>query len=152
MDARKKAAETILDRGVRFKMPAPFLIRILRLNRIRVKPFRPGTILEFSRIILDNDLESAESATVEQLHLKIKPIARCIAVSILNSRVRIKWFTGIYSKWLLWRTHYLNLIEMFVTLKELNAAHDFTSITRFFCHQTRMMMNPKNLGHEKTGS
>lgn len=152
MDARIRAADTILDRGVRFKMPAPFFIRLLGLNKIRIKPFRPGTILEFSRIVLEAGLENASELSVLQLQAKVKPIARCLAVSQLNSRWKIKWLSGLWTRWILWHTHYLNLIEMFLTLQRINAAYDFTIITKFYSQQTAMMMNPKNLGQQRNGS
>lgn len=146
MNTQQKAAETILDRGVRFKMPAPALIRFLRLNRLTIRPFRPGTILEFSRVVIEHDLE--ETKALEHMVIKLEPIAKCIAIAALNSRLKIKWFTKIYTRWLLWRCHYTQLLEMFAVLSQINSVQDFTSITKFFCQQTTMMMSPRNLGQE----
>ncbi len=146
MKTQQKAAETILDRGVRFKMPAPAFVRFLRLNRLTIRPFRPGTILEFSIVVLENDL--GETMTIEQMVTKLKPMAKCIAIAVLNSRLKIKWFANIYTHWLLWRCHYTQLLEMFAVLSQINSVQDFTSITKFFHQQTTMMMSPRNLGQE----
>ncbi len=149
MDTQQKAAETILDRGVRFKFSAPGIVRFLRLNRITIRPFRPGTILEFSCVVLENELKEAK--TIEQKVVSIKPIARCIAIAVLNSRLKIKWFTNIYTRWLLWHCHYIDLLEMYEALVKINKAQDFTSITKFFYQQTTLMMSPRNLGQENGG-
>ncbi len=147
-----KAAETILDRGVRFTMPAPFIIRLLRLNRIRVKPLRPGTILEFARVVQEHNLQDVKSeATFKEMVKNIEPLAECLAIAVLNHRLKIKWFTGLYTRWFLWRCHYIQLIEMFAVLSKLNQAHDFTTITKFFCQQTTSMMSPRNLGQQASG-
>jgi|SRR5690554_258098 len=147
-----KAADTILDRGVRFTMPAPFLIRLLRLNRIRVKPLRSGAILEFSRVVLRHKLHDLNSeATFDQMVKNIEPLAECLAIAVLNNEFKIKWFTGIYTRWFLWRCHYIQLMEMFAVLSKLNQAHDFTIITKFFCQQTTSMMSPRNLGQQANG-
>jgi len=152
METQQAAADRLLDRGVRFKIPAPAFIRFLGLNRLTIRPFRPGTILEFSRVVLEHQLQDMLAAEkYEQLIESIEPIARCIAIAALNSRMRIKWLTPIMTKWLMWRTSYSQLLEMFMVLVELNKIQDFTPITRFFCHQTRMMMSPKNLGHQANG-
>lgn len=152
MNTQQQAADRLLDRGVRFKMPAPVLLRWLRLNRLTIRAFRPGTILEFSRVVMAHKLEEAMVLDKhEQLEKSLEPIARCIAIAALNSRLRIKWFTSTLTRWLLWRSNSTNLLEMFAVIMELNKLQDFTVITKFFCHQQTMMMSPRNLGQQENG-
>lgn len=151
MDARNKAAETILDRGVRFIMPAPVLLKWMRLNRITVRPLRPGTILEISRVVVSNELEEALMLTeFSQLEKSIEPLTKCIALSVLNGKLKIRLFSRILTKMLLWKLDTLQLLEMFIRIKELNAVTDFMSITGFYCQQAQMMTKP-NLGQENGG-
>lgn len=149
MDTEIRAADSILDRGVRFKMPAPWIIRVLHLNRIRVKASRPGAILEFSKVVIKHGLTG--QMTVEQMQNKLEPLSECLAITVLNGRLRIKYLKRLATRWFLWRCHYTQLIEMFVVLQRLNQMQDFTHITRFYYQQTKMMMSPRNLGQKQNG-
>lgn len=151
MDSRKRAAETILDRGVRFILPAPGYLRMFRLNRINVRPLRPGSILEISRVVVEHKLEeSLMLAEFDQLSLSIEPICQCLAIAVLNGKWKIRLFKKILTKLLLWKFDTLQILEMFVRIKELNNVMDFMSITAFFCQQTQMMTN-RNPGQEVSG-
>jgi len=151
MDTRKRTAETILDRGVRFIVPAPDFIKWLHLNRINVRPLRPGTILEIARVVVDSKLEEALMlAEFSQLKDSLEPICECTALAVLNGKWKIKLFRKVLTKMLLWKFDTLQLLEMFIKIKELNAVMDFTSITEFFCQQTQMMTNP-NPGQGASG-
>jgi hypothetical protein len=151
MDARLKAAERILDRGVRFRLPAPFFSRLFRLNRIEIKPLKAGTIMEFSRIVLKHQLEEAISLrNYDFLSKSIEPVARCLAVAVLNDRKKIEQRTDKLQKWLMWRVNPQLLIEMFLIVEPMTRTSDFMIITRYFVMQTLMMLNP-NLGQEENG-
>jgi len=151
MDQRLVAAERILNRGVRFRMPAPFFSRLLRRNRITVRPLKPGTIFEFSTIVLENNLEEATTLSdCAALVKSIKPIARCIAVAMLNDEKKIATRTERLQQKLLWKVNTSFLIKIYLTISEMNSSADFMNITRYFVIQTLMMMNP-NLGQESDG-
>lgn len=149
MDARIEAAERLLDRGVRFKLPASFFQRLLKRNVIDIHPLKAGTIFEFSIVLLGNGLEEAlEKEDWSFLQQAIKPIARCVAIAILNSKERIEKESDELAEKLLWQIPAGKLVEMFRVIAVQNRISDFTNITKFFCRQTMMMMNPKNLGQE----
>ena len=151
MDARLEAAKRILHRGVRFRLPAPFLKRLFRKNIIEVRPLYPGTILEFATIVLENNLEEATTLSdYAALTKSIKPVARCVAVSILNDERKIKKFTDKLQRKLLWQVPPGLLIKIYVTIAGMNRTADFMNITRYYVLQTLMMMNP-NLGQESDG-
>jgi len=151
VDGRLEAAERILNRGVRFRLPAPFFSRLFRLNRITVYPPYPGTILEFATIVLKHKLEEAillsDYAALKQA---IEPVALCVAISILNDKQKIEKHSESLQKKLLWKIKPGKLIEMFLVIEKLNRTGDFMNITRYYVLQTSMMMNP-NLGQENDG-
>lgn len=151
MDTRQATAERILNKGVRFKIPTPLFFRLLRLNRITVTPLLPGTILEFSRVVLHHKLaEALLTNNYEFLTKSIEPVAHCVAISILNSRLKIKWFEKILTRWLLWRMHTETLLKIFVTVESMNRTGDFMNITKYYVRQTMMMTNA-NLGQTENG-
>lgn len=149
MDVRVQAAERILERGVRFRIPASFFSRLFRRNIIDLHPLKAGTILEFSRVVIMAGLEEAvlksDWAFLEQ---SIEPVAKCVAISILNDEDKIKSKTEDLAHKLLWRYPKGTLIEMFEVIAELNGVSDFMNITKFYLSQMTMMMNPRNLGQE----
>jgi hypothetical protein len=150
MDARIEAAERILDRGVRFKLPASIFSRLLKRDRVDIRPLRGGTILEFAIVVVENRLDEAlEKEDWQFLQQAIKPVARCVAIAILNSKEGIEKETDELADKLLWQIPAGKLIEIFRVIAVQNRLSDFMSITRFFCRQTMMMMNPKNLGQEE---
>ena len=149
-DKRLKAAEQLIQRGVRFKLPAPFLLRWLRPS-ITIKAHKPGAILHFSEAVLKAKLEEALLLKdVEQLAKSIKPLCNCIAISSLNGYLKIKFFKKIVANYLMWQVDKETLIEMFLLIYEINNTKDFKTITKFYIQQTRAMMNP-NLGQGVNG-
>ena len=149
MDTRIQAAERLLDRGVRFKLPASFFRRLFRLNRIDIRPLRGGTILEFSKVVIENKLDEAlEKEDWIFLEKAIEPVCRCIAIAMLRTKKEIEKKADKLTRKLLWDVEASNLIEIFRVIAVQNRLSDFTNFTKFFCRQTMMMMNPKNLGQE----
>ncbi len=150
-DKRLDATRQLLERGVRFLLPAPFWLRWLK-PRLTIKAHKGGTIFLFSEIVLEHNFEKliAEDDDINLLK-NIKYIVECLAISALNGYWKIKLFKNILSKYLLWYVNKYALIEMFVIVFNLNNSKDFTTITKFYLQQTKMMLNP-NLGQEKMGS
>lgn len=147
MDTRIEAAERLLNRGVRFRLPASFVDRLLGRDHIDIRPLRPGAILEMSLVIVDNQLaEAVEKGEWEFLQTAIRPVAQCVAIASLGTKRKIERDTERLTEQLLWRIPAQNLVEMFRVIAVQNRVSDFTSITKFLCHQTTMMMTP-NLGH-----
>jgi len=149
MDVRIEAAQRLLDRGVRFRLSASFFQRLFKKDRIDIHPLCAGTILEFAIVVVANNMEEAlEKDDWQFLQQSIKPVARCVAIAVLNNKERIENETDELAEKLLWQIPAGKLIEMFSVIAVQNRLSDFTNITRFFCRQTMMMMNPKNLGQE----
>jgi len=150
---RLQAANAILERGVRFRLPAPFYKKWLKRDWVTIRHLKAGTILEFSRVVIEHGLENAVLLGDYEFLLKaIGPCARCIAIAILNDKEKIERKADKLTKQLLWEISAESLVEVFVKISLLNRVSDFTRITRFFSTQTAMMMNPKNLGQTDDGS
>lgn len=146
-----KAANLLLERGVRYHITdAPFLLKFFRLNRITIAALRAGTIAEFSRIIIEKQLD-IKLADNDYLNENLDSICLVIAIAVLNSKFKIKYFSKAFAKQLLWRVQYTTLVEIFVTLVEINSAVDFMTITNWPVQQMTMMMSAR-LGHENKGS
>ncbi len=155
MDARLQAAEAILERGVRFRLPAPFYKKWFKKDFVNIRPLKAGTILEISRVVLENKLEEAIALGDYEFLLKaVEPCAKCIAIAILNDREKIECEneTGKLKNKLLWKIADASLIEIFLKVLLMNRVLDFMNITKFFVMTMKTMMNPKNLGREEDGS
>lgn len=152
MDARLNAANVILTRGVRFRLPAPYYKRWLKKDYITIRYLKAGTILEISRVILKSGLEDAIAlGDYEFLEKAIEPCARCIAIAILNDKKSIARGTDKLTKRLMWKVAPQSIVDIFTKISAMNRLTDFMSITRYLLSQTTMMMNRKNLGHEESG-
>lgn len=153
MDARLKAAETILERGVRFRLPAPFWKRLLKKDWITIRHLKAGTILEIARVVLGAKLENAIAlGDYEFLAKAVEPCTRCIAIAVLNDKKQIDRDTDKLTERLLWQVSAESLIDIFLKIAVMNRVSDFTIITRFLLNQTTMMTERKNLGQTENGS
>ncbi len=149
-DARIKAANLLLERGVRFTIPdAPFWDRIRRKNRIHIRPLRAGSIMEIAVLMLEYGLD--ERLTNKQLHTKLDVIATVIATAILNDPEAIELNRGSLVKKLLWKCPAHVLIKIYRHIESLNEIEGFTNITEYFIRQIRMMME-KRTGQQEKGS
>lgn len=104
--------------------------------------------MEIAIVVIENKLEEAlAKSDWEFLAQSIQPIARCVAMASLGTKERIEKETDKLTDKLLWKIPAANLVEMFRVVAVQNRVSDFTTITRFLCHQATTMMTP-NPGHE----
>lgn len=151
MDVRERTVNLLLERGVRFRLPAPFFVSLLGLNRLTVRSLKAGTILEISRIVVKHKLEEALFEHNHAfLHKAIVPMSECMALAALNHRLKIKLFRKLLCRYLLWCVPAKELINMFKLVLELNSVTDFMTITKFFSLQAVSLLAP-NLGQQKKG-
>lgn len=152
MDERLNAANVILNRGVRFHLPAPFYKRWLKKDYVTIRYLKVGTILEISRVVIESDLENVVMlGGYDLLEASVEACARCVAIAILNDKDKIARRTDKLTQYLLWKVSPQSLIDLFRLISSMNRLQDFTSITRYLLSQMTMMMNRKNLGHEENG-
>lgn len=147
---RSNAAQLILDKGLRFKIPAPFLSRLFGRDKVVIKSLRAGTIFEFASVVIDNKLEEAlMESNSEMLSKSINAISLCIAIAILNDKKKIKRYSKRLSERLMWKISVNSLIDVFHKISILNRVSDFMNITKFFVIQTSTMMNVRGSGQMK---
>ena len=150
-NVRLAAANILLDRGVRFTISdAPWYWKLLRINRVCIRPLRAGTIMEISRLIDENELDDIRIQ--KDANNRLDVIALIIAVAILNGKQTIKLFSGILSKMLLWKIPAHVLQDIYKQVAKVNKLTDFMNITIYFGMQAEMMMNPREMGQEEEGS
>lgn len=152
------AAETLLERGVRVKLPAPRFFQALGRKTISLIVKQPylGTMLHLSRLCLkaEFNLDEVDEGKPEAAHRLMrdhgKTVARMVAVTILNSRVKIKLFSGIMSTYLLWHMKPNDLVKTAALIVTLSGIQDFTNTIRLVRSMT--MTRPRNLSPEVQGS
>ncbi|SFL10110.1 hypothetical protein SAMN05216357_112129 [Porphyromonadaceae bacterium KH3CP3RA] len=153
MDTRLQAANTILERGVRFRLPAPFYKRWLKKDFVTIRHLKAGTILEISRVVLESKLEEAVTfGDHEFLHKAVEPCARCIAIAILNDKGAIEKKVDKLTERLIWQVSAESLIDIFLKISVMNRMSDFMTITKYFLNRMTTMMNRRSLGHGEDGS
>lgn len=150
-NVRLAAASILLDRGVRFTITgAPWYWRLLRLDRIRIRPLRAGTIMEISRLIDESGLDNMRIQ--KDANIRLDVISHIIAVAILNGKGRIKLFSSTLARLLLWHVPAYVLRQIYSRIAGLNKVSDFMIITIYFGIQAQMMMSPREMGQMKEGS
>lgn len=146
------AVDTILQRGVKIHIVAPWFIRWFKKTvTLRVgSPFE-GTLLRVSRYYLSTGLEShkLESLTVENalvlMSIHGKAISRAVACAMLNGYISGKLFTRPLAWYLRWHMTPQQLLGMTRTLLIYGGTADFMNTTRLV---RNMKATTPNLGHK----
>lgn len=148
-DSRTKlaAANLLLQRGVRFTVDAPLLWRLFRKNVIEIKPLYAGTIVEISRIILENNLEKS---TKQQAAEKIDIVCRLIATATLNGKKEMARVDKLAQR-LKRHVPTYQLFQIYLHVANINEHVDFTIITGYFSTMMNQMMSRRLPGQESEG-
>ena len=131
-----RALDTLLNEGVKFKVRIRVFGFAFKVP-FKIKPLRLGTIFYLSkqRVKLS---EVSEDEPVHEMFDKadnLKPFARCIALSVLNSRLPIKLFTCPLAKIFYWNLSVSEMHElMTVVVSQMNVRDFFltTGLVRGF--------------------
>ncbi len=150
------AAETILQRGVKVKIPAPFIIRWFKKTiTLRMgSPFE-GTLLRVSRYYLSTGIDSRkiDNLTVEEalvfMGLHGKAISKAVACAILNGYWSGKLFTNFLAWYLRWHMSPKDLFALTTALLIYGGTSDFMNTTRLV---RKMKATTPNLGQKTKGS
>lgn len=146
------AAETILQRGVKVKIPAPWCIRWLKKTLVMrlTSPFE-GTMLRVSRYYLSTGLTDAklENVTTEQALVLMavhgKAISKAVACAILNGFLKGKFFTRPLAWYLRWNLKPQELFALTTALLLYGGTADFMNTTRLV---RQMKATTPNLGQK----
>lgn len=134
-EIRGQAIDLLLERGVQFALPYPRYLRWAipkRWRQLTISHLKAGTILEIERLVLQHNLSD------NPLTPDVEVLAEVIALSVLNSRRRIKLFRKPLRWWLLWGISSESLFELFGIVRTLNRLEDFTTITIWTLLTARM--------------
>ena len=127
----QQAAEVLLDRGVAWEVPAPGICRIIgkRKVKISIKALKLGTLLEVSRryAALNLKTEDLERDPWKLINENLIPVCRITAVCVLNSRLKIKLFTGALAHFIRWRFTGNMLLEVMIFVANFSGLASFTS-------------------------
>lgn len=150
-EVRLAAANLLLQRGVKFKVDAPFWQRLTGRNVIHIRALYPGTIAAISLEILQHGLEDS---TQEKALENISVICRIIAIAVLNDEKKIDTGADKLAKQLLWKIPAMQLLNIYSAIDNVNRVMDFTIITNSITRMMQMMMNPKLMssGQDEKGS
>ena len=151
------AAETILQRGVKVKIAAPFFLRWIGKKTIGIRLTSPfeGTMYRVSAYYLStgisdeklNDLTTEEALALMAVHGKA--ITKAVACAILNGYWSGKLFTNFLAWYLRWHCKPQELFALTTAVLIYGGAQDFMNTTRLV---RQMKMTSPNLGQKVQGS
>lgn len=139
-----RAADLIMARGVRFRAPVPRLLRPLGL-KLTIRPPYLGTVIMVAREAAATGLEAklAGLALDPSTVAEVAPaLARCLAIALLNGRLRIRLFGGLVTRYLL---HYVtpgSLLELYRAVQEQWRVEDFIAITSWVVTESHAQLRP----------
>jgi hypothetical protein len=154
METEKQAAEVLLDRGVGWKLSAPWYLRILgkKTVTVTIKPLRLGTLLELSRLYagMNIDASQLEKDPTLLVNKHATTVCRIAAVCMLNKKGRIWMFSGFLTKFLLSRLTANALLEVMIFISTYSGVEAFIDTIRLIGEMR--MTAPRNLSPEDQGS
>jgi len=152
----QRAASSLLDRGVRVKLPAPFFLKLFFIKNIRLTLRQPflGTHLHAARLInaaamnLDGVEDGDLTAVYNLIEKHGETMAHICAIFLLRRKWRIRLLAGALTKRLLWSLTNTKLTEIILLVMAFGGLEDFTSSIRLMLAFQQKMMAPRNLSHE----
>jgi hypothetical protein len=158
-NTERLAADTILERGVRVKLPAPFFLRLFSRNvHLTLRQPRYGTLLHVARISLKAgfDITKLDSGDINAAHEIIsqyaRPVARIAAILFLDSKWKIKLFSRILANWLIWKLTPRKMAEIAMLAVAYGGIEDFTTTIRLIGAMRMKATAPRNLSQKENGS
>lgn len=159
MKTERQAADTILEKGVRVQLPAPFFLRLFKKEIILVlRQPRFGTMLHVASVSLKAgfEIEKLQTGELNAAHESVsqyaRPLARIAAYLFLNGKWKIKFFSKLLANWLLWKLTPRRMAEIAILAVAYGGIQDFTTTIRLIGAMTMNVTAPKNLSHNKSGS
>ena len=161
---QQRVADTLLERGVRFKIPAPFFLRLIgrKHEELVIYPLKYGTLIAMSRLSteLGADIEKLDGGSINEAMILVNKhgdiVAKWVAIAILRDKWKIERYTDRLAKKLTWRLTPSRLGELFLLIAMLSGVQDFTNIIRFLntMNLTKRMNDGvgENLSQENQGS
>lgn len=161
LEIQIKAAETLLDRGVKVGgVEAPLFFRLFGKKKVAIRLHNPclGGCIAITEELLRMQVDPKRLATIterEAMELMTghgRRICRIVAISMLKRRGRIRWFAGIVSRWLLWHVKPMTLMACVHVLWVNSGVRDFTTTIRFLqgANVLEVNLSPESQGSQQT--
>jgi hypothetical protein len=152
-----RAAETLLQRGVKVKAHAPLLLRIFGKKTIAFNLTQPkaGTLHRVASYYLRTGISQTQlhEITTEEALAVItvhgKNINKAVAAAILNGYWRGKLFINPFAWWLNWHLSPRAILTLMDILITYGGVEDFMTTTRLV---RSMKITAPNLGQKTKGS
>lgn len=152
----KLATETILQRGVKIKIAAPWIIRWFKKTiTLRLTSPYEGTVMRVASYYLSTGLKDhqLEEISIEEslalMSVHGKAISKAVACAILNSYWRGKLFTRPLAWYLRWHCKPRELFGITTALLLYGGVADFINTTRSV---RKMKTTSPRLGQATSGS
>lgn len=123
-ELQQQAAEAMLSEPVRFEVKG--------LGKFEIKPLKLGTLISISKeaLKIDKPRDKATIVSIIAQAESARPASKIVAKAILNSRWKIKLFSGVLAKTLLWSLTPVELNQLVnIIINQSNAGFFFSSMT-----------------------
>lgn len=159
-DVQIKAAETLLDRGVKVGgIEAPLFLKIFGKRKVGIRLRNPclGGCIAITKELLQMQVDPKRLGAIteqEAMGLMVEHggrICRVVAISMLRRKFLIRWFTRMLSRWLMWHVKPLVLMKCVHVLWINSGVRDFTTTIRFLQGASVLEVNlsPKEQGSQE---
>lgn len=157
MSVEKQAAETLLEKGVRIGLSAPFFFRLFGKKEVGlvIRPTYLGTLEAVSALYLSLgvDLTNLEQWDIEDIHAFVhkhgKTVRRIIAIAALNGNWSVRLLTKPLASWLKWKLTPAKMLDIAGMVILLSQVDRFTNTIKLF--GSMRITSPKNLSPTTTG-
>lgn len=152
-----RATESLLDRGIKFQISAPWWLRLFGKKTVRVIVRQPrlGVLYRISNLFLKMDVDVETLATMDMkegfaaLNSKVKIMCEIAAVSMLGYYTG-KWFRKPVARYLFCNCRPDELYALFYAVIMFSGVKDFLNTIRLI--SVLRMTEPKNLSPDEKGS
>lgn len=131
----RQALNTLLSRGVYFELPGRLFFK-RRIWRITIRQLLLGTLDYLTELYLQIDIneerikENPEREARRLTGQYARLMARVVAIAFLNSKWKIRFFSGYLAKWFLWKLTPQRLFDLTLAIKTLSNTADFVGSIR----------------------
>jgi len=149
MNVEQKTAEALLNKGIKVRVTAPLLLRLIGIRKIRPVVRSPylGTLHRISLLFLasgitPDQLESVDEASAHDLYTKYTGmLTQVMAQAILNGQWRGKVFGKLLAKYLVWHCDAIEMMTIAHIMVSLNSKTAFTNTIRSVSSMTTTRPN-----------
>jgi hypothetical protein len=144
-----KTVDTILDRGVRVPIPAPFFLKMFGVRTIKIIVKRPviGNMLRISKMYLKMGVKDEADGDwrnwIDIFAKTVVPASEIVAIGMLRGRIRGRLLCKPLAWYLRWHMDTRQMAELAALLVSLSGVQDFMNTITFL--RGMKMTTPMNV-------